>query len=565
MSYYRNPRDDLRPNTPGTPGTHATFDTNVSGFRDNGSFAAQYDPYHASSPSHGNQYNNQTYYFDKEGGGAGAGAAATSPEKTGFFGWVKRHPVWSGLIGLLTLIVILGGAIGGGVGGSLASKNNATKTQNDQADPVGNSHGGTDSNTGGSSSNSDGKIKPLAAWNQTDPQTKIVGASLGNWLLIERWVDEDWFTQTGGDDAWDEYSFTKNLGPDKAKSALTDHWNSWVQESDIDTLKSVGINSIRIPVGYWAFVPIKNGEPYLAQAGQTDQIEKVLGWLYDRGMYAMIDLHGMPGSQSGDQASGHNTTDAEWWTADNLGYSYDVLNATIAFIKNSKYSSVVHSVCPVNEPKAQNDQTKLQQLTTYYENAYEVLRANKLIMQFHHAFVSNPYTYWEEFATGKDPNYIAMNDNPYPGWFPPNSDGDKIIQTVCSTSQKAANFPIPVVMTEYSVVNNVGSDTYDQQFYNTEVSAYAWSAGSYFWTFKTVHAVNRVLAEKNDIMDLYSLTTLINNGVVQKVGSTSTALQTIKELPDQQCGDIPTTTWTNPSTAKDNSRKRTHSRKHKNN
>lgn len=48
-----------------------------------------------------------------------------------------------------------------------------------------------------------------------------------------------------------------------------------------------GINQLRIPTGYWAWIPTLENEPYL---NRTDiyqyYINRVLSWAYDRGMYA---------------------------------------------------------------------------------------------------------------------------------------------------------------------------------------------------------------------------------------------------------------------------------------
>lgn len=70
-----------------------------------------------------------------------------------------------------------------------------------------------------------------------------------------------------------------------------------------------GINHLRIPTGFWAWIPTVDGEPYLnCQSCYQAQMDRVLSYAHARGMYAVIDLHGLPGSQNGEQASGHNTT-----------------------------------------------------------------------------------------------------------------------------------------------------------------------------------------------------------------------------------------------------------------
>lgn len=37
-----------------------------------------------------------------------------------------------------------------------------------------------------------GGIHPFASWDWTGEE-KAYGVALGNWLLLERWMDEDWF------------------------------------------------------------------------------------------------------------------------------------------------------------------------------------------------------------------------------------------------------------------------------------------------------------------------------------------------------------------------------------
>ena len=555
MSYHIESRDP-RPMTPATmhsrpmtPGTPGTFDSGrpYGQYNNSAEYINRYDDPNGAyrSPQMGG-----TYYFNKEGGaaaaGTGAAAAATASGATKK-NWLRRHPWLTALIA----VIIVAAAVGAGVGGSMAG----SSSKDSQNASTGSS--GADKNAGGSSSTPNNgtstnsttppveAIKPLPKWNMTDPNQKMIGTSLGNWLVLERWLDEDWFTSVAGGNAWDEWTFTEALGPAKAREALVEHWDSWVQESDIEALHSVGINSIRIPVGYWAFVDSAEGEPYISKAGQLDRVQKVLGWLYKRGMYALIDLHGMPGSQSGDQASGHNTSNVNWFEDANIGYSYVVLNETIRWIQQSNYSSVVHSVCPVNEPKPNGDSGKQAVLISYYEQAYQLLSKAGLIMMFHNAFQTQDT--WQSFATGKDPSYLAYNDNPYPGYFPSQSDQSLITSRVCQTAQNTVGFPVPVVMTEYSLINGVNSDQFDQVFYNTQISAYSWSGGAYFWTFKAMHATNRVLANPDAQMDQFSLLTLINNGVVSKVDTNTNALDEIKSLPNQNCGDIPTATWSNPS------------------
>ena len=62
-------------------------------------------------------------------------------------------------------------------------------------------------------------------------------------------------------------------------------------------MASLGLNTVRIPVGYWFLESLvvtsehfpRGGEKYLDQAVQ---------WAKDAGLYVIIELHGAPGAQA---------------------------------------------------------------------------------------------------------------------------------------------------------------------------------------------------------------------------------------------------------------------------
>lgn len=399
----------------------------------------------------------------------------------------------------------------------------------------------------------------------TDPNTKMWGASLGNWLVLERWMDEDWMRSVGGDNAWDEWSLINILGKDKALTVLKEHWDSWVSEAELDTMKDAGFNTIRIPVGYWAFVDAAEGEPYLAKAGQVEQMDKMLQWLHARGMYASIDLHGLPGSQNGDQSSGHNTSHYSpkigWFSDTNQQITLQTLNATIDWVTNSPYKSVVNSIGIVNEPRpwdssfsTSQQNSNAQILQDYYETAYKLCKAAGIPALFHHGFYQGsgtPADYWRDFATGKDPNYLGYEDHPYPGWFTANNNSRSYMQNnVCDIVQGAVGYPVPLLVTEWSSINGVGDQSWTQQYTNMQAAGYAWSGGSVFWNFKMVSSDNPVLGLQANLQKLYSALDMISEGVISKPTSGQSVTQYLSSQPGSEaCGSFQSISWTNPSTS----------------
>lgn len=119
---------------------------------------------------------------------------------------------------------------------------------------------------------------------------KVRGVNLGGWFVLEPWIKPSIFDQwANGGGAVDEYTYTQALGKDEATKRLTDHWNTWITEDDFKEIASMGLNHVRIPVGYWAFNPLP-GDPYVQ--GQKPFITNALGWARKYGLKVMMDLHG---------------------------------------------------------------------------------------------------------------------------------------------------------------------------------------------------------------------------------------------------------------------------------
>ena len=86
------------------------------------------------------------------------------------------------------------------------------------------------------------------------------------------------------------------LGKAEMEKRMQSHWSSWITAGDFSEMASIGINFVRIPIGYWSVTPLE-GDPYVQ--GAYEWLGKAVGWAADNGIKVMIDLHGAPGSQNG--------------------------------------------------------------------------------------------------------------------------------------------------------------------------------------------------------------------------------------------------------------------------
>ena len=133
--------------------------------------------------------------------------------------------------------------------------------------------------------------------------TCLRGVNLGGWLVLEKWMTPAFFADS---DAVDEHTFMQT---EHAIEKLTHHRDTFITEADWQWLAEHGIDIVRIPVGYWLLRPdgaYLEGIKYLDWAFAMAKKYNIL---------VLIDLHGAPGSQNGNDHSG-KIGEAGWFDDD---------------------------------------------------------------------------------------------------------------------------------------------------------------------------------------------------------------------------------------------------------
>jgi glucan 1,3-beta-glucosidase len=111
--------------------------------------------------------------------------------------------------------------------------------------------------------------------------------NIGGWLILEPWITPSIFQQFPGTAIVDEYTFCQ-YAPN-AQQTLQSHWSSWTGLGDFQKIAGAGFNTVRIPIGYWAFQKYE-GDPYIM--GAQDYLDQAIGWARQTGLQVVIDLHG---------------------------------------------------------------------------------------------------------------------------------------------------------------------------------------------------------------------------------------------------------------------------------
>ncbi|KAK0525057.1 hypothetical protein OC834_005301 [Tilletia horrida] len=481
-----------------------------------------------------------------------AGLTTTVDEKryqpqSGPKSFFKRKPWLLALIALVIVAAIAGG-IGGGISASHSSNSKAADGKDGSSSSAGKNGNGDANGNNNNSTSSSPPVIPLQRWDWTNKNQKAYGVNVGNWLLLERWLSEDWFVQ-GCNYCGDEFHWTQAMGAN-ATAALQDHYKTWFVESDLDFLQSYGVNTVRIPVGFWALIPTVSGEPYV-NAGQMDYLGQLLTWLHKRGMYAVISLHGLPGSQSGDQSTGLKKNWGEvpggqsWFTPTNQNRSDAALLALADWVAHQgNYSTVVSAILPVNEPKQTEmdnsvNQDWQAQLVDYYERSYAVLVQHGIVMAVHPGYYQGQQPAgWQGFMNTKDPNMVIWETHPYPGYFPTVYDDSQIMNTVCNLASIQNDISVPIFFGEWSLLSGVTSPGWVQTYFKAQIQAYNQGAGGTLWNWKANNSTlagNGGLALPGAQMGLYDFHNLVNMGVIPKPAQPSDALSTLESNYVNSC------------------------------
>lgn len=138
-----------------------------------------------------------------------------------------------------------------------------------------------------------------------------------------------------------------------ARWVLERHWDTFITEADFKNLASIGINTVRLPIGYWNLGPdFVQGTPYSkvgdVYANCWPRIVRTINIANKYGIGVLVDLHGAVGSQNGRDHSGVSDGTARLFNSpDNMKKTINVLTFLTQNLVN--VSNVV-GIQILNEP-----------------------------------------------------------------------------------------------------------------------------------------------------------------------------------------------------------------------
>lgn len=177
---------------------------------------------------------------------------------------------------------------------------------------------------------------------------KANGANLGGWLEKEKTHDPIWWESFGGDaaDTVDEWNLCAALG-DECGPALEARYADFLNTTTIDDLASVGVNTLRIPTTYAAWVDVPGSEFY--HGNQVEYLREISLYAIEKySMHIIIGLHSLPGGVNNLDIGEALMHDAWFYNETNLDYSWKAIDKILEFMQGSGHLNAF-TVAPINE------------------------------------------------------------------------------------------------------------------------------------------------------------------------------------------------------------------------
>eukprot|EP00158_Paraphelidium_tribonemae_P000480 Partr_v1_DN22528_c0_g1_i2_m28228 putative Glucan 1,3-beta-glucosidase len=258
-----------------------------------------------------------------------------------------------------------------------------------------------------------------APWYDT-LKAPIRAVNIGGLFVLERWILPgfvDWGEPTG---IIDQHSFSVKCGDLGICEDIKAHWKNFYTAQDFHDMKSMGLNSIRLPVGWWYFAKYANinSAPYIIPDEDLYSLDhpitRVLKWAHDAGLQVILDLHGAPGGQNGLDNSGLTSPDpnnlvwGEAWlySPNHMGNTVKTLAAISQYINHIDDNHNLDNIMALellNEPWAFLD---IARVRDFYVSAIEAVRLVRphLPVFIHDSFRGNAWP-------------TLLKDFPYPDVF----------------------------------------------------------------------------------------------------------------------------------------------------
>ena len=209
------------------------------------------------------------------------------------------------------------------------------------------------------------------------------GVNLGGWLVMEAWM-----VPMDSSGLADQYSALQTLdnrfGVATEQALITTYQNAWITTRDLDNIKALGMNVVRLPF-WWGNLLALDGT---WRADAFKQMDWLVGQAWQRGIYTILDFHGVPGGQSTSQDTGQQNQNQYWTSAGDQAQTVYLWQQVAAHYKGNPAVAGYDLINePINAPSANN----YAAVRTAYNSLYQAIRA---VDPTHIIFIEGTYGNW---------------------------------------------------------------------------------------------------------------------------------------------------------------------------
>ncbi|KAF9566286.1 glycoside hydrolase [Agrocybe pediades] len=321
--------------------------------------------------------------------------------------------------------------------------------------------------------------------------------NLGSWFVHESWMTQSLFTCASGPKVAEIDIATGWGSPANARAVLERHWDTFITQSDFYYLSSIGINTVRLPIGYWSLGPnYVQGTPFEAVSdvytNAWPRVLRAVNQAGNAGIGVLIDLHGAPGSQNGQPHSGISDGQTNLFS---VPANVDKAIAVLTFLTQT--FALVNNVVGI---QILNEPAYGPGLEDFYTKAISAMRnvseaAQKLPLYMHDGFdidrFSNFLSSRTDFVVQDHHSYFVFtpSDNEESGTNHTADVEGAISQSLVQASTKIHR---NLVVDEYSCAlspdslkNEQDAEKVRQTFCTDQIKVYSnATAGWSFWAYK---------------------------------------------------------------------------------
>lgn len=292
------------------------------------------------------------------------------------------------------------------------------------------------------------------------------GTNLGGWML-----QEGWMSPLNCTDEWTlRETLTSRFGEGTAEYLISVYQDAWLQENDLDNIKNMGMNVVRVPILYLELMD-KYGN---WRANCWDQLDWLVNACAERDLYVILDLHGTFGGQNTFDNCGEANSDPQLWK--NTTYQDRTVELWRGMAEHYRGNPTVAAYDLLNEP----DRVDKTQLNDFYDRLYKTIRAvdpdHIIIMEaaWDWGMLDAPSVRgWENVVYEK--HYYAMSGSEAGDWNVQNTRVDQWVQGVIEHQQR---WNVPVYIGEFCLFDFL--DIWEKALAAYNANNVSWTN----WTYK---------------------------------------------------------------------------------